>query len=797
MNRQSVAEISTFHKGPSRFGACCNCLLVEWRDAYTIYALKTHEDRSDLRSAGIQSVQLPPLPHDTTTLPDAIVMRDIVVLSDQNYKIVDEEFSDASVAGLSFDKSGARAFVLLSTGVVLCYSDADDSFAYTSRVSCCVDDEEFDNEWFELSFIAGTGSIVAISRSGSIVAIEGAGPGDLAAEQIGCIEGGIAAAKWCPDQSCLTIVTNNDTIICMSSTWDVLQEIPVTTRAKDSPAGVSWRGDGEGLAILTLDSEDQTARVRVYNKQLELVATGRNVADGPVSVMKDLGGAVAFATNGSYVAVCQEQRTGSGANKLLVALVERNGLRHGDFEVHTPPVPQGWERWEVSSLHWDLPTSLLAVGLRAMRGADAAISQPRDTGRPGILQLYCRGNYHWYLKQQWRGPDLSFLGFDEEQVNRLYLTQSAPTERGGAGNRSGGAVLRVVDLTWDVCSSGTADSSVAVTDGNKLLFTPLGINNIPPPMCKHTLVLDPAAGGAAPSALMAVQGGRCPRSTCFWRVPPSAASDMQIAWGFAALCTDSCGTHVVVVYGDKAGNIGPQQWLDVTALCAADHAQSGEERTQHIAYRGVTVAQAGGSVRVVLLGSAAAILTTDTASAGRPAGDLLVVVDVEATSGTTGEVTLADREARVRVVTLPDGCATRIFPAPHEPDCVGVGIVRAGSDGSEFEVYRVRVDGNCEGSECVSLIHTLPEQCSHLAFVAAPRTVSDAGGEDSTAVMALSLRNRLYCGESLLSSAVSSFVYNEPFGMLMFATLGTRPHLHFCSIQRYVGTAHLVIVERS
>ena len=61
-----------------------------------------------------------------------------------------------------------------------------------------------------------------------------------------------------------------------------------------------------------------------------------------------------------------------------------------------------------------------------------------------------------------------------------------------------------MDIAWDVCASATADSTVAVIDGSRLLLTPLGINNIPPPMCKHTLNITtesiPAGASTFPAA---------------------------------------------------------------------------------------------------------------------------------------------------------------------------------------------------------------------------------------------------------------------------------------------------------
>jgi hypothetical protein len=187
-------------------------------------------------------------------------------------------------------------------------------------------------------------------------------------------------------------------------------------------------------------------------------------------------------------------------------------------------------------------------------------------------------------------------------------------------------------------------------------------------------------------------------------------------------------------------------------------------------FRSIAVTQLDDQLRIVLVGSEPCALNLSPGQAGldEAASDILLVASLSLS-------TLAAHGAYV--VKLPTGSATRVCAVPHSSSCVGVGIIRAGSDGSEFEVYRVNIES--AANSAVELVVTLPEQCTHLSFIA------DKEARSEVVPVALSLRNRLYCGESLLSSGVSSFCYNEAFGVMMFATLGTRPHLHFCSILRY------------
>jgi len=544
--------------------------------------------------------------------------------------------------------------------------------------------------------------------------------------------------------------------------------------------------------VNTIDKEDQVSRVRMYNQQLELVSTARNIADGAASIMRGIGQVVSYATNGSYIAVVQQQKgagnstttTSSSTSpvrsnapqKLQVALIERNGLRHGDFDLVLPAVPMGYDRWQEVSLNWDLPTTLIAVGLRAVRDGETVAQLSVADGRPGLLQLYYRANYHWYLKQQWVGEDLTFLGFDEEQVNKMYLTQTLPLSE--ATRRT--PLLRVVEFTWDIASALSPDATVAVVDGTKLLLTPLGINNIPPPMCKHTVSItaqnDASAGLAA----------HCTRAAAFWQ-PSHTTAEITQVWGYVALADNS--QSLVVLHGDRTGAVLHQHQLSIAASLEKLNVTS----TQ-VVLRGIVATQQDNTVYVTLLGSRivpllvpAVLGPCDQDTNIQEATEFLLVLQLSWSGDTNTYVLGASHE-----VSLPEGSATRLCTVPHDSLSIAVGVQRVG--GADFEIYRLDLNDLASG---VSLIATLPELCTYLSLI----TSGDASADDSEspesatnevyafnghsyAVMALSLRNRLYCGESLLASGVSSFVYNESFAVLMYATLGTRPHMHFCSLQR-------------
>jgi hypothetical protein len=120
---------------------------------------------------------------------------------------------------IALDFSSESILVLSSIGLIKRLpfdSFANEAF---SDLVCIVDDTVNDT-WFRIDYVEEISSIVCISHSGSISRVD-----EQSCEQEGVIEGGISAAKWSPDYRCLVIVTKNNSILSMTSSWDVLQEV--------------------------------------------------------------------------------------------------------------------------------------------------------------------------------------------------------------------------------------------------------------------------------------------------------------------------------------------------------------------------------------------------------------------------------------------------------------------------------------------------------------------------------------------------------------------------------------------
>lgn len=567
--------------------------------------------------------------------------------------------------------------------------------------------------------ISHSGVIVSIKQS---IGIEG---WNKEIVQEGIVDSGIAAAVWNPEQTMLIIVTNNNSILAMSNTWDVLQEIPIESRVPISPCSISWRADGEFMVLLSVDAEDSVTKVRVYNKDLEFVALGRNVAEGPASVLKGLGSTVAFGCNGSLIAVPQQRVK----RNHQIALLEKNGLRHSDIDVKCPPLPAGYDEWVVTSLHWDLASTLLAVGLTAIKEGAA---DPSDKA-VGVVQLYYRNNYFWYLKYQWSDVGLKCLGFDTEIIGRLYLSQSCQHV----------PVIRIIDAVWDVTTSTTPDATTVVVNGADLLVTPLGISLVPPPMSRYKVTLT----------------NPCLQS-CFWQ---------HTVWGLVCLCDNY---SIALLHGDDAGS--PTVIGTINLLDEAEKYQQID--LSMVKFRSICAHKCTEDVLCIAVVGNRINSIRDCADTFDDDFDEILLVHYNLRSAKVETVKL-----RVSIA----GKITRILPWPQSGNTApSMAVCMLSTSSSAYEVVNMVIDESTD--ETVQHFHdyisnveaiTIPETCTHLALI-------NACSADHTAVKAIGLsnRNRLYCGEALIMAGVSSFTVNDMLGLLLYTTVGTRPHLHFIAL---------------
>ena len=662
-------------------------------------------------------------------------------------------------------------------------------------------DSDVDHTWFDLVALRGNGSIICISRAGLIVSI----PLDLVSgkwspEVIveGDVEGGIGHAAWSPDQSRLVIVTNNNTILSMNSEWDVLEEVPlVEPRAPGTNIEISWRGNGEQFALQSIDSSTGTSNVRVYSNDIELLSTGRNIADGPASILKGVGNSVAFATNGSLIAFPQERIRG----KLQIAFIEKNGLRHGDFDLVLSKLPPGYVKWSVASLEWDLPSSLLAVEICALKEDEDDEKVGKGTGRPSIVQMYYRGNYHWYLKQQWSGRDLRILRFDSEASNRCYLSQQPTSTSEGKGSST--PALRIIDLLWDVTCNETRDASVAVADGEKMLLTPLGYSIVPPPMSSSQVPLpsshkyasfwsNPAASRAMGEQKQGQDSEKMEAMYSSGLVVLSEGLNVDADW--AAVNEAINVYHLSLFFLDARGNC---KWSVNASLSTSIGEIRGINYRAVLALPPVTAAPGDlEGMECILLGSVDGV-------------DVLVHAAMSL-DGYQCNCSLLRQRGDAGMA--PE--STRNL-SPEDAKSQKLVHSRPGGEHGHFALLTNR-NGNCEvqsfqlemnddsgsgqvSARCSEIMHLLPEDCSEASLLAGSIPIAtsqagsastgdgvDTGAYDEVSVplcIGLSSRNRLYSGEMTLATGVGSYAVNEALSVLLYVTTGTSPHLHFVSLR--------------
>ncbi|KAH6639827.1 elongator complex protein 1 [Boeremia exigua] len=313
-------------------------------------------------------------------------------------------------------------------------------------------------------------------------------------EIVGSVDAGIAAAAWSPDEELLAITTQADTLLLMSREIENIasitlapEDVNVSThvsvgwgkketqfkgkraRALQDPtvpehidAGelspfddrsvtISWRGDGAYFALTKVEQE-QRRMIRVYSREGQLDSVSEPV-DG-------LEGALSWRPSGNLITGVR--RT---SDKLEVVFFERNGLRHGQFDLR-------FTQEELAGLttpltvKWNSDSTVLAVSF------------------PDKVQLWTMSNYHYYLKQE--------LVFPETATRTALCTWHA--ERPLAVAISTPGALQIAEFLAATAAGAVAPPNdyglVASIDGLSLKLTPLRVANVPPPMAFCTVSLE-------------------------------------------------------------------------------------------------------------------------------------------------------------------------------------------------------------------------------------------------------------------------------------------------------------------
>jgi elongator complex protein 1 len=234
-------------------------------------------------------------------------------------------------------------------------------------------------------------------------------------EIVGSVDAGISAAAWSADEELLAITTQADTLLLMSRDIENIASVPLTpedvnvsshvsvgwgkketqfkgkrARALQDPTvpetvdegvlssfddrsvTISWRGDGAYFAVSKVE-QDQRRMIRVYSREGQLDSVSEPV-DG-------LEGALSWRPSGNLIASIR--RT---SDKIEVVFFERNGLRHGQFDLRFTAEELAALKTHLT-VKWNSDSNVLAVSY------------------PDKVQLWTMSNYHYYLKQELVFPE--------------------------------------------------------------------------------------------------------------------------------------------------------------------------------------------------------------------------------------------------------------------------------------------------------------------------------------------------------------------------------------------------------
>ncbi|KAK3050381.1 putative elongator complex protein 1 [Extremus antarcticus] len=333
-------------------------------------------------------------------------------------------------------------------------------------------------------------AITLILEGGDIVVVrEEAQPGEDLIEIVGSIDAGIRAASWSPDEELLAVCSGAGTMLFMTRDFDSIANITLAAEdlkvsnhvsvgwgkketqfkgrgaakalrdptmpehvdegtlsfADDGRVTISWRGDGQFVAVNSaLEGEQKRRVIRVYSREglLESVSEPINCLEGALS----------WKPKGQLIAGVQRHD-----DEIDIVFFERNGLRHGEFSLRLTADEMAAIRNSID-LKWNTDSTVLAVSLKDR------------------VQLWTMGNYHYYLKQEiiLSRPTNHLTSTVWHPEKPLQLSCSTVND------------LRRLSYRLEVCRGSVIPPHdvglVAVIDGKKLKVTPLRTANVPPPM---------------------------------------------------------------------------------------------------------------------------------------------------------------------------------------------------------------------------------------------------------------------------------------------------------------------------
>ena len=283
-----------------------------------------------------------------------------------------------------------------------------------------------------MEYVADFETLVFCTREGAIIQVPTSNTGSR--EVVGVLDSGILCMCWSPDNELFVIATGNSTLVAMSSDFDIITEVPAAPTEEKEKVGkiesikMSWRGDAKFFVTNSIEEGGESV-MRVWERSCSLSATSRG--------NKGMSGNVCWMPSGSIIASSQLTHVHQ------IIFFEKNGLRHYEFDLREK------EPVQVLDIQWNSGSDVLALLLK---------SKERR-----YVQLWTRGNYHWYLKQQ-----LLNEGCQEDKVVQMsWDPENAMVLRLLFENGSFTQFHFSFDVTVPHSLTQQNPSTVAVVDGSE------------------------------------------------------------------------------------------------------------------------------------------------------------------------------------------------------------------------------------------------------------------------------------------------------------------------------------------
>lgn len=461
-----------------------------------------------------------------------------VVIDDANQEQV------GNVQHIALDSDNGYVYVATESLLITCLEPSSSSSCrrWTADLRHLVPDLSPDATIVDFKFLDSSESLCIAMSSGQILLL----CNEFECEEVGTVEGGIAAAAWSPDGETLAALSTFGRLLFIrnsdvhdGASFSLECDVPVRNEDPEYPqptapsfgeltnneapaltshsAGLTWRGDGRYLATCTVDNPDLPARLRVWDR------TGARLHALGELVSNIVPRSITWQPNGRHIYVARNVSIDSegGVQAQLAKGSEAPGAQGQAPEVrHVGAWKRELRRREERDASPELYDVLIFErnglqhgGFMLRRGFNAPQTDPVEqmswspdsrvlaivtkSSSHRSMQLWHRSNWHWYLKHERRFAasssnvplcwELTFMGNDSSGPGLFALWVSSGCNDLEHLKHSSARIERM-EFLWDAVvapHSGT----VAVIDGPQLLITPLSRGLVPPPTAAVTYQL--------------------------------------------------------------------------------------------------------------------------------------------------------------------------------------------------------------------------------------------------------------------------------------------------------------------